>query len=966
MLCYVIFFNKQNKISKYFGIFILILIYIHYCIFILLLNSYKKLKMEKSNTCNLYAWGFAKYGQIGKKFYNLSVKPHKVELVNTEEIFSIFAGESHSMIMTISPKLYAFGKNLYGQLGLGQPDSVFNHYINFPTLNLISCQHKIQKVSCGGDHTILLTEDNQVITFGLNVFGQLGIGKFSHLTSIPILLNSNDPDDEFSLTKILGKDEHVVEIAAGAQHSCLLTNRNNIYTCGSNNFKALGFINYNIQKNLTEKNDDENEKEKDKVRDKDKCQDKDKDKLKEQGKDDFNSSKPKSNVLNNSNGNNQELYTVIDEENSDSCVFSKISFTIAFKSGLSKLSAGVYHTAVLVDQEKVCIWGEGEVLNFSQPKIFNLENEEYFTPNKMKTSSSKITNQIKDIKLTQDLLMILTKKNEIFTMGCNTKGQLGIGNTKNSTTLVRVNLPIQKSSKVIQLDSARSLPSTEDISINYKVKQIELGNEFAIVSVICFSDDKSKDSSDNVEVFGWGSNEYGQLTVEDAIIIYSPVNLTSLKGMEKIVCGGYHCLGLESNFTNELHVKESEKDKAKEVKMLKSKSSSTTVLEKIESKNIFQDSPVKNNFKRLNSVDDFHLEKKDFGALSIEEMKDLLLQMPISSTLKNDYCLIKEKMKIVNDLNSKSKELEETYRKNEQKIFELKKIEKELQQKIESQGSTKDEKSLSRGFTNTFEIHKDEIEITGEIGKGTYGIVYKAHWRKMNVAVKLIKEDMLTQEDSLKGFQDECAFMKNLRHPNILLFMGAGTKGPEYFIVTELCEQGNLFELLHNKKNIPIGWEDKRRLALEIAYGMNYLHSYKPPILHRDLKSMNVLLNKYWQVKIADFGNTKFLQIHMTKQKGTFQWMAPEVILHPNYTEKADVFSFGIIMSELMSRQPPYFGVDKKIVAKQVSQNPSYRPAIPKTCPKDWADLMKRCWDHLPNKRPTFNEIIESLQKAKF
>ena len=117
-------------------------------------------------------------------------------------------------------------------------------------------------------------------------------------------------------------------------------------------------------------------------------------------------------------------------------------------------------------------------------------------------------------------------------------------------------------------------------------------------------------------------------------------------------------------------------------------------------------------------------------------------------------------------------------------------------------------------------------------------------------------------------------------------------------------------------------WEEVRRIALEIAYGVNYLHSYNPPILHRDLKSMNVLLDSNYQVKLADFGNTKLLDVQMTKQKGTFQWMAPEVIKGNVYTEKSDVYSFGIIMNELATRTPPYQGVDKKEVARKVAKDP--------------------------------------------
>ena len=157
---------------------------------------------------------------------------------------------------------------------------------------------------------------------------------------------------------------------------------------------------------------------------------------------------------------------------------------------------------------------------------------------------------------------------------------------------------------------------------------------------------------------------------------------------------------------------------------------------------------------------------------------------------------------------------------------------------------------------------------------------------------------------------------------------------------------------------------ERINLALEIAQGINYLHSFKPPILHRDLKSLNILLDKNYVCKIADFGWAKLRDNHMTKLRGTFQWMAPEVITNEYYTEKADVYSFGIILWEFWSRDPPYKGVKAKDVAKKVRANKTYRPIIPNDVPKEIAELMECCWDADPDKRPTFLEIINFLDET--
>ena len=300
---------------------------------------------------------------------------------------------------------------------------------------------------------------------------------------------------------------------------------------------------------------------------------------------------------------------------------------------------------------------------------------------------------------------------------------------------------------------------------------------------------------------------------------------------------------------------------------------------------------------------------------------------------------------------------------------DLKKKMEELKEKIRKLEPENSLSKFNRGFENNFEISLEELEFdeeNNEIGKGTFGDVLRGTWRGEEVAVKFLKGSMTESSESVKQFLDECNILKNLHHPNILLYMGACTIGPQYFVVTEFCDNGNLFEFLHMMRDTKLTYNDARRIALEIAYGMNYLHGFKPPILHRDLKSMNVLLDRNCTVKLADFGNTRTFQIQMTKQKGTFQWMAPEVIKGNTYSESSDVFSFGIIMNELVTRIPPYHGTDKKDVAKKVVNNPNYRPPYnEKKIPKDWIDIMTKCWQHEAEKRPNFGEVIDMLLKAK-
>lgn len=117
--------------------------------------------------------------------------------------------------------------------------------------------------------------------------------------------------------------------------------------------------------------------------------------------------------------------------------------------------------------------------------------------------------------------------------------------------------------------------------------------------------------------------------------------------------------------------------------------------------------------------------------------------------------------------------------------------------------------------------------------------------------------------------------MEILRHPNIVLFIGACTKPPHLGLVLEYCSQGSLWSVLQNPDKT-LAWEDRKKIAMDTAKGVFYLHSFKPPILHRDLKSLNLLLDDSWRTKLIDFGWTRNLDVKMTGKIGNFMIILSE------------------------------------------------------------------------------------------
>lgn len=259
----------------------------------------------------------------------------------------------------------------------------------------------------------------------------------------------------------------------------------------------------------------------------------------------------------------------------------------------------------------------------------------------------------------------------------------------------------------------------------------------------------------------------------------------------------------------------------------------------------------------------------------------------------------------------------------------------------------------------------------GEIlGTGSSCTVYKGTYKRTVVAIKMLKNS--SKSAFTLEFEREIAAMSGLRHPNLVLFMGAVIK-PQMAIVTEYCGGDTLFKLLHQSKDVMISWAQRLQMAKDIARGMCYLHGLRPPVLHRDLKSLNLLLREPVttaldpiHLKITDFGVARLLDtedIHLTGQTGTAHWMAPEVIANQPYSLAADVYSYGIVLWEICARDTPYRHISPMLIPTKVLQARE-RPnlsIISSSCPEKLKQLMPMCWQHEPTRRPSFEEICDLL-----
>ncbi|KAJ8641234.1 hypothetical protein MRB53_017928 [Persea americana] len=280
---------------------------------------------------------------------------------------------------------------------------------------------------------------------------------------------------------------------------------------------------------------------------------------------------------------------------------------------------------------------------------------------------------------------------------------------------------------------------------------------------------------------------------------------------------------------------------------------------------------------------------------------------------------------------------------------------------------------IAEGINRLQIIKNSDLEELRELGSGTFGTVYHGKWRGTDVAIKRINDRCFAgkpseQERLRDDFWNEACNLADLHHPNVVAFYGVVLDGPGGSVatVTEYMVNGSLRHALQ-RNDRALDYRKRLFITMDVAFGMEYLHGKN--IVHFDLKSDNLLVNlrdpQRPICKVGDLGlsKVKCQTLISGGVRGTLPWMAPELLNGSSsmVSDKVDVFSFGIVMWELLTGDEPYADLHYGAIIGGIVSN-TLRPAVPKTCDPQWRSLMERCWSSEPLERPTFAEIADTLR----
>ncbi|KDP20979.1 hypothetical protein JCGZ_21450 [Jatropha curcas] len=266
-----------------------------------------------------------------------------------------------------------------------------------------------------------------------------------------------------------------------------------------------------------------------------------------------------------------------------------------------------------------------------------------------------------------------------------------------------------------------------------------------------------------------------------------------------------------------------------------------------------------------------------------------------------------------------------------------------------------------------FSVDMSQLFLGLRFAHGAHSRLYHGVYKDEPVAVKIIRapddDENGTLALRLKNQYDrEVTLLSRLHHPNVIRFVAACKKPAVYCVITEYLSEGSLRAYLHKLEHKLLPLPKLIAIALDIARGMEYIHSQG--VIHRDLKPENVLIDQEFHLKIADFGIAceEAYCDALADDPGTYRWMAPEMIKKKSYGRRVDVYSFGLILWEMVAGTIPYEDMNP-IQAAFAVVNKNLRPVVPRDCPPAMRALIEQCWSLQPEKRPEFWQIVKVLEE---
>ncbi|GAB9477727.1 Tkl protein kinase, partial [Globisporangium polare] len=269
-------------------------------------------------------------------------------------------------------------------------------------------------------------------------------------------------------------------------------------------------------------------------------------------------------------------------------------------------------------------------------------------------------------------------------------------------------------------------------------------------------------------------------------------------------------------------------------------------------------------------------------------------------------------------------------------------------------------------------IDHREVEPIKLLARGGFGEVWLGLYMNENVAIKRLLSDKKSTNDALQ-FATEIRLMARLDHPKIVRFIGVSwSNALTIQAITEFMDCGDLKSLLDSNRSSSLTWANlKCQIAIDVADALVYLHTLSPKMIHRDLKSRNVLIDAQTGAKLSDFGISRDRPVEetMTAGVGTARWIAPEVVLGGHYTESADIYSYGVVLSELDTCKAPFHDAQNTNGAKmqdvtilQLVSAGKLQPSFTDSCPPSILKLARSCLEFDPLRRPTAMQIMYELR----